>query len=251
MAGDCWYDVELGCVPYPVAAGIQETFVLARITGTLPYDVVLWMEHPPVYTLGLRGGRENLLVSAATLAARNITVVQTKRGGDITYHGPGQLVAYPIIDLDRKRMGVDEYVRGLESVMLKTAVDFGVIATRNAVNRGVWVNNRKLGSIGIAIRKRVSYHGFALNVNIEMTPFRWINPCGLAGISMTSLQRETRKTIRVAAVRQSARKYLAAEFGGSLRPLSLAQAEAVVGRRLDVHTGGIGDPHRAETPSPI
>jgi lipoate-protein ligase B len=182
--------LELGRTGYAEALEAQQQMVAARRTGGLDRDVLLVLEHPPIFTLGRRGGRENLLVGEGFLADAGIEIVQVERGGNITYHGPGQLVAYVILDLEVARLSVTDYVDRLEEVMLRTAAGCGVAAGRNPRNRGIWVGAAKLGSIGIAIRRGISFHGLALNVATDLTPFEWINPCGLSHLGVTSLQSE-------------------------------------------------------------
>ena len=160
-------------------------------------DIFLVVEHPPVYTLGRRGGREFLMVSDQFLAEKNIPVIPIERGGVITYHGPGQLVIYPIIHLKQAALTVTEYVEKLEELMIHLAAGVGVTARRDERNHGVWVGNKKMGSIGIAIRHGVSFHGLALNVNPSLEPFGWINPCGLTGVSMTSLAHEVGREVTI------------------------------------------------------
>jgi lipoyl(octanoyl) transferase len=172
------YGVDLPQIDYRDAWGLQSGLVAARREGRLARDLFIFLEHPPVFTLGRRGGRENLVVPESLLEKSGISVVQVERGGNITYHGPGQLVVYPIIDLQAAGLGVTEYVSALETVMIRLAADFGVNAQRDARNRGVWVGNNKLGSIGIAVRRGVSFHGLAFNANLALAPFGWINPCG-------------------------------------------------------------------------
>lgn len=167
---------------------LQHRLVSARRDGTLDTDVVLILEHKPVFTLGHNGGRENLLVSDEFLQKRGIQVVRTERGGNITYHGPGQVIAYPIIDLRAAHLRVKAYVEALEEVMIRTSADLGVQAGRSPLNHGVWVGKQKLGSVGIAIRHGITFHGLALNVNLSLEPFSWILPCGLPDIAMTSLK---------------------------------------------------------------
>ena len=121
---------------------------------------------------------------ASLLENAGIQVVQAERGGNITYHGPGQLVAYLVLDLEAAKMGVKDFVHFLEEAMIRTAAEWGVAAERNPVNRGIWVGNSKMGSIGIAIRRGITYHGLAFNVDVSLEPFGWINPCGLAGVGI-------------------------------------------------------------------
>ncbi len=194
---------ELGVVPYAEAWSLQTRLVAARKDGILEKDAILFLEHPPVFTLGRRGGRDNLKVPDAFLESQGIDVVHIERGGDITYHGPGQFVVYPIVDMRKARLGVRDYVTALEEVMIRAAADRGVRAERNDLNRGVWVGMQKLGSIGIAVRHGISFHGLAFNVNTDLDPFAWVNPCGLAGIQMTSLRRELGQEVPMEEVRQS------------------------------------------------
>jgi lipoyl(octanoyl) transferase len=223
-----WYDVDCGLKPYPEALDLQQELAAARRDGRLDTDVILWLEHPAVFTLGLRGGRENLLVQASWLQEKNIDLIQTNRGGNITYHGPGQLVAYPIIDLNTARLGVDDYVNRLETVMLETSAAFGVAAGRHDCNRGVWVGDRKLGSIGIAIKKEVAYHGFALNVAPSLEPFEWINPCGLERTAVTSLRKEGGGDISVDQVKAMARTRMSAVFDREAVATSIGRLKRII-----------------------
>ncbi|MFO7752197.1 MAG: lipoyl(octanoyl) transferase LipB, partial [Desulfobacteraceae bacterium] len=172
---------------YKKVLDLQYDLVRAKQEGIIHHDRLVVTDHQPVFTLGKRGGGENLICSDSFLREKGIDVIQTTRGGDITYHGPGQLVLYPVCDLDRMKTGVEEFVFLLEQIMLNTASELGVQAERSSKNPGIWVENAKLGSIGICIRKGVTFHGIALNVNNDLTPFTWINPCGMNDISMTSI----------------------------------------------------------------
>jgi lipoate-protein ligase B len=213
----CLY-VELPLTEYREAWELQQTIVDAKTEGTLTNDVILVLEHPPVYTLGRRGGIENLCVSRDRLTQEGIDVVSIERGGDITYHGPGQLVAYPLLDLRRARMGITDLVDALEAVMINTAAVFGVDAERNPLNRGVWIDQAKLGSIGIAVRKDITFHGMALNINLDLTHFSWINPCGLKDVGMTSLKAATGDTIDMQAARRTLQKSMQTILGVALEP---------------------------------
>ena len=179
--------IDIPLMEYRRAWDLQTRLVAARIDGTLNADVILSLEHPRVYTLGRRGGRENLTVSEDFLKEKGISVVQVERGGNITYHGPGQLVVYPILKLASHHLSVTGYVDALERIMVNTATAWGIQAKGDEKNRGVWLGSAKLGSIGITVRRGISFHGLALNVNLSLEPFHWINPCGLSGISMTSI----------------------------------------------------------------
>ncbi|WP_320041793.1 lipoyl(octanoyl) transferase LipB [uncultured Desulfobacter sp.] len=183
---------DLGIRDYVPVLDLQTTVREEMIRNPGLSDRVFFVQHPAVYTLGKRGGRENLVVSEQFLVDKGIEIVQTARGGNITFHGPGQAVLYPIINLDRCRIGVADFVHGLEEIMMKTAREFGVEARRDQKNHGLWVENKKVGSVGLSIKKGICIHGLALNVCPDLTPFTWINPCGLQNLSMTSLEQENK-----------------------------------------------------------
>ena len=213
-----WYAVHLGVVPYPEAWDLQLRLVAARSQGRLSENVLLFLEHPPVFTLGRRGGRDHLLVSEDWLAQSGVPIVQVERGGDITYHGPGQLVAYPIVHLPSSGLGVVELVDRLEEVMIRTCAAWGVSAGRNELNRGAWVGMKKIGSLGIAVRRGVSFHGLALNVNLDLKPFDWIQPCGLEGVGVTSIAQAAGRPVRVEEAVGVAVRHIEAVFGIRLEP---------------------------------
>lgn len=210
----------LGLLEYQVAYDLQTRLVDHRRNQAEGHDIFLVVEHPSVYTLGRRGGREFLMVPESFLAEKNIAIVPIERGGVITYHGPGQLVLYPIIHLKQAGISVAEYVSKLEELMISLAAEVGVEAGRYERNHGVWVGNNKLGSIGIAIRHGVSFHGLALNVNLSLEPFDWINPCGLTGVRMTSLSRETGEDIPLSRIVENVQKHLEIIFPYSFTEIS-------------------------------
>jgi len=180
----------LGLVPYADALAMQRALVEDRRAGTVD-DLLLLVEHPHVLTLGVRGdgGRAHILATADALAARGIEVHETGRGGDITYHGPGQIVGYPIIDLKPDRCDVHRYVRDLEEVLIRTAAGYGVVAERVEGLTGVWVGREKLAAIGVRIGRWITSHGFAFNVSTDLEYFNLIVPCGIADRGVTSLAR--------------------------------------------------------------
>jgi lipoate-protein ligase B len=188
--------LELPETDYEQALFLQLLLADARAGGRLDSDVFIFLEHSPVFTLGRRGGTEFITAPADMFKKSGIPVIQTNRGGTITYHCPGQLVMYPIVALKKARMGVSLFVELLEEIMIQTASYFHVKAGRNSANRGVWVGPKKLGSIGLAVRQGVTCHGLAFNVNPDLEPFSWINPCGLEGVKMTSLETELATAIR-------------------------------------------------------
>jgi lipoate-protein ligase B len=212
---DWWY-IDLGTVDYQSAWKLQTEIVAARNNKIIDTDMILMLEHPPVFTLGRRGGTENLLVSEGFLEQSGIAVTQVERGGNITYHGPGQLVVYPIVDLEATRISVVEFVEKLEQVMLRTVDVWGIKAERNSANRGIWVGDKKMGSIGIALRKGISFHGLALNVNPDLTPFSWIQPCGLQGVRMTSMEQELSEKVSLGEVRKAIKEQMQVIFGATL-----------------------------------
>lgn len=212
-----WTGVELTGLEYQNAWMLQQELVHLRKVGKIDRNIVLFLEHLPVFTLGRRGGKKNLAVSDDFLEKKGISVIQVERGGDITYHGPGQLVVYPIIHLDKTRLNVEEYVHRMEEVMIRTAEEWKIRADRNPMNRGVWVNDKKMGSIGIAIRRGITFHGFSLNINNSMEPFTWINPCGLAGIKMTSISNELGYTVSVENVYERVKCHIEQIFGVNLK----------------------------------
>lgn len=185
--------IDLGLLEYKRALDLQVKTLESKINRTILEDRIFFVEHPSVFTLGKRGGKENLNVSREFLNSKKIEIIQTDRGGNITFHGPGQAVLYPVIDLENKKIGVKDFVFGLEEIMKRTAQDFDVDADRNQFNHGLWVGNSKIGSVGICIKKGISFHGLAMNINLDLEPFSWINPCGLAGVSMTSVEKEIKK----------------------------------------------------------
>ena len=222
------YLLDLPLTGYERALEFQRRAVAARKDGRLDRDLIIALEHPPVFTLGRRGGRENLLVPEDRLSARGIAVVPIERGGDITYHGPGQLVIYVIMALREGNLSVTGLVSGLEQVMVAAAARWGLDASGNETYRGAWIGRRKLGSIGITIRRGVSFHGLALNVNTDLEPFSWINPCGIQGCSMTSLAREIGGPVDMAAARREALSSLASIFELHLEPIDVDKLERLI-----------------------
>lgn len=180
----------LGRVAYADALALQRALVDERKAGAID-DQLLFVEHPHVLTLGVRGdgGRSHILAPPDVLAARGVDVHETGRGGDITYHGPGQIVGYPIIDLKPDRQDVHRYVRDLEEVLIRTAAEYGIEAARVEGLTGVWVGREKLAAIGVRIARWVTSHGFALNVATDLNYFDLIVPCGIADRGVTSLAR--------------------------------------------------------------
>jgi lipoyl(octanoyl) transferase len=177
-----------GLVSYSEALALQNRLVDQRRRDEVP-DQLLLLEHPHVFTLGRNADKGNIVGDSLQLDACSIEVHETGRGGDVTYHGPGQLVGYPIMNLRPERCDVHRYVRDLEEVMIKAAADFGVEASRISGLTGVWVKNEKLGAIGVRIARWITSHGFAFNVNTDLSFFSLIVPCGIRDKGVTSLSR--------------------------------------------------------------
>jgi lipoate-protein ligase B len=220
--------VELPVTEYERVWRLQTRLVAARRNGILDRDVILLTEHQPVFTLGRRGGLDNLIASTACLDGAGVPVFHIERGGNITYHGPGQLVLYPIVDLLGAGLKVVDYVGNLEEVAIRTAAAWGIKAERNAVNRGVWVETRKLASVGIAVRRGISFHGIALNVSLSLEPFRWIHPCGLHGVEVTSMERELSHPVSATEVRRTMKGEIEAVFGVELLARDLFGLETLL-----------------------
>jgi len=217
----------LGRVSYPDALAMQRSLVEERRTRS-GGDLLLLVEHPRVLTLGVRGdgGRSHVLASDETLAAEGVELFETGRGGDITYHGPGQLVGYPILDLHPDRLDVHRYVRDLEEVLIRAVADLGIQAGRIAGLTGVWVGDEKIAAIGVRISRWITSHGFALNVTTDLADFGLIVPCGIADRGVTSLAR-----LGCTASRTTVEDHVIARFGDVF---DAAMVEPARTRRLEV-----------------
>ncbi len=215
-----------GVVEYHRALAWQHERAAALHAGREGEALAL-LQHPPVYTLGARGDDSHLLASPQALAAFGAQVVQTDRGGNVTFHGPGQLVAYPILDLRGRGIGAASHVRALEAIMIETAARFGVCAERVRGRPGVWVDGAKLGAVGVRVSRGVSRHGLALNVSTDLEWFARIVPCGIPDIEATSLQRllgeappmaEAEDALAAAFEREFGCRLVAGPWGGGAAP---------------------------------
>jgi len=177
-------------MPYADALALQREAAKARLSGALADDLLLLVEHPPVITLGRSTKQGNLLATPELLAARGVELFEVERGGDVTFHGPGQLVGYPIVNLERHTQDLHWYLRRLEEVMIRALASWHIVATRNPGKTGVWVGERKIASIGVHARQWVTWHGFALNVTTDLSYFDLMVPCGIADVVMTSVELE-------------------------------------------------------------
>ncbi len=179
--------INLGLLHFKQAWDIQKKLHERRVSGKVP-DTLLLLEHNPVITLGRSGREENILVSKALLQQKGVEFWRVERGGDITFHGPGQLVGYPIFLLQERLAGVRKFVEKIERVLIQTLQEFNVKATAKPRYIGVWVDNKKIAAIGVAVKHWVTYHGFALNVNTDLSYFKFIVPCGIREAEVTSME---------------------------------------------------------------
>ena len=206
----------LGLVPYAEGLELQRQLVEERKADRIP-DTLLLLQHPHVLTIGVKkDGRSHILASPDRLASLGVDVFETGRGGDVTYHGPGQLVGYPILDLNPDRRDVHRYVRDLEEVLIQVAASFGIAAARQAGLTGVWVGNEKLAAIGVRIARWVTSHGFALNVATDLRHFDLIVPCGIRDKGVTSLERLLDRSVPMAEVESAVIAAFTAVFHATL-----------------------------------
>jgi lipoyl(octanoyl) transferase len=207
---------QLGLVDYAEGLRLQREKVDQRKAGSIP-DTLLLLEHPHVYTLGRNARPENLLMSVEWLASRGAQVFETDRGGDVTYHGPGQLVGYPILDLTQHRRDISWYVRSLEEVFIRTARDYGIETLRCKCAPGVWAGNDKLVAMGVHLSRWVTSHGFAMNVNTDLRYFEWIVPCGIRDKGVTSLANLLDRSVEMDEVTARVIEHFASVFGIEVR----------------------------------
>lgn len=218
--------IDLGLIPYAEAYALQKKIVAARKIDAIE-DVLLFCEHPHVITQGRNGKREHLLASESVLRQKGVEFFETSRGGDVTYHGPGQIVAYPILNLGAIRRDVVWYVRQLEEAMIRATAEFGIEAGREAGKTGVWVGEgkslEKLAAIGVHISRWVTSHGLAYNVSTDLRNFELIVPCGIADRKATSLEKLLGRRVDLAEVQPKLAKHLGEVFGFELHQTSRAE----------------------------
>jgi len=191
---------DLGVMPYAAALELQRDVARRVISGEIAEDVLLLVEHPPVVTLGRASREGHLLASPELLRSRGVELFEVERGGDVTFHGPGQLVGYPILDLKRHRQDLHWYLRQVEESLIRTLAAHGIAGDRQTGQTGVWTGGRKIASIGVHAREWVTWHGFALNVSTDLSWFELMVPCGIAGVTMTSIERETGESVTLPVV---------------------------------------------------
>jgi len=228
MSDFCWR-VDLGQRDYLEAWQLQRRLVEMRQRDEIP-DVLLFVEHPPTYTLGRSGKRDHLLIGDEALAALDADFVETDRGGDITFHGPGQIVGYPILDLRRWAADVHAYLRALEEVLILALGRFGIEAGREAGYTGVWHPDGKIAAIGVRVSRWVTSHGFALNVTTDLDYFRRIVPCGIVGRRVSSMASVVEAPISLDRVRDELSISFGSVFARTMKPVAEADLACVTVR---------------------
>lgn len=214
----------LGLVPYEPALRLQERLAQARAENRIS-DVLLLLQHLPVFTIGRFRGESEIVAPPEVMRREGIEMFQINRGGSITYHGPGQLVGYPILNLKELELGVRDYIRRLEEVIIRVLADFGIVGQRNPQYPGVWLGEKKICSLGINVSRHITTHGFALNVSTNLRHFDYINPCGIRGAVMTSMSEVIGHPVDVLATTAPLLKHFSAVFGVKcIRDDGLAQS---------------------------
>lgn len=189
---------------------LQETFN-KRLNNEID-DHFFILEHKHVFTIGKRGSLDNLMVAEEKLYNNGIDLVRINRGGDITFHAPGQLVIYPVIDLNKAGLGVKEYIERLEDTIIGLAATYEVQLSRSHISRGLWFNSSKISSVGISVKKGITLHGVSMNINLDLEPFSWINPCGFSGLDMTSMEKVSARKISMNEVKEMAAVEIEKQF---------------------------------------
>ncbi len=215
-----WLLLRLGIVDYGAAWKLQGKLMAARQEGEID-DVLLLLQHNHVYTMGRRASPSHLLVSEEEMREKGIALYHVDRGGDVTYHGPGQITGYPIIDLRKRGLDVHRYIRGLERAIMRALAEFGVAGRQDQEYTGVWVENEKIAAIGVKVSRGVTMHGFALNVDPALEYFGGIVPCGIEGRGVTSVAKIVGSPVELVRVEDSIIRAFQIEFGGSFREISL------------------------------
>jgi len=233
--------VDLGRQPYADVLTLQRAVAHARIRGSVDEDVLLLVEHPPVITLGRSSKSAHMLATPEYLRERGVALYEVERGGDVTFHGPGQLVGYPIIDLKQHRRDLHWYLRQVEEFIIRAIATYELAGTRRAPYTGVWIDDRKIASIGVHARDWVTWHGFALNVATDLRYFDLIVPCGIAAVQMTSIVAELpNERVDLAAVGERVVTAAAEVFGLMPRPIAAADLTTALHAPITAATDGAG-----------
>lgn len=221
------YWLDLGLMPYEPAFAIQERILEARMRDRLPSTIIL-QENSSVFTIGRTGSRSNILASADELQRLGIEVLEVNRGGDITYHGPGQLIVSPLLYLGDVDLNANQYLHRLEDVLIDLLSTFGIRTYKKKDYPGVWWNQAKIGAVGIAVKHGYTFHGFSLNVNLDLAPFNLINPCGVSQMLITSLHQILGHEIPMAEIKEKLHKIMMETFSLSIRDVSWKEVQEVL-----------------------
>ena len=221
------YWLDLGLMPYEPAFAIQERILEARMRDRLPSTIIL-QENSSVFTIGRTGSRSNILASADELQRLGIEVLEVNRGGDITYHGPGQLIVSPLLYLGDVDLNANQYLHRLEDVLIDLLSTFGIRTYKKKDYPGVWWNQAKIGAVGIAVKHGYTFHGFSLNVNLDLAPFNLINPCGVSQMLITSLHQILGHEIPMAEIKEKLHEIMMETFSLSIRDVSWKEVQEVL-----------------------
>lgn len=221
------YWLDLGLMPYEPAFAIQERILEARMRDRLPSTIIL-QENSSVFTIGRSGSRSNILASADELQRLGIEVLEVNRGGDITYHGPGQLIISPLLYLGDVDLNANQYLHRLEDVLIDLLSTFGIRTYKKKDYPGVWWNQAKIGAVGIAVKHGYTFHGFSLNVNLDLAPFNLINPCGVSQMLITSLHQILGHEIPMAEIKEKLHEIMMETFSLNIREVSWKEVQEVL-----------------------
>jgi len=221
------YWLDLGLVPYTPAFAAQEQILQACMTGRFSPTIIL-QENWPVFTIGRSGSRANILTSAEELERRGIEVLEVNRGGDVTYHGPGQLIVSPLLYLGDVDLNANQYLHRLEDVLIELLARYDVQISKKADYPGVWLGEAKIGAVGIAVRHGYTFHGLSLNVNLDLTPFNLINPCGVSRMPVASLHQVLGRAVPMSEVKARLREILEHTFALRLQDVSWPEIQAAL-----------------------
>jgi len=218
------YWLDLGLMPYEPAFAIQERILEARMRDRLPSTIIL-QENSSVFTIGRSGSRSNILASADELQRLGIEVLEVNRGGDITYHGPGQLIVSPLLYLGDVDLNANQYLHRLEDVLIDLLSTLGIRTYKKKDYPGVWWNQAKIGAVGIAVKHGYTFHGFSLNVNLDLAPFNLINPCGVSQMLITSLHQILGHEIPMAEIKEKLHEIMTETFSLNIRDVSWKEVQ--------------------------
>jgi lipoyl(octanoyl) transferase len=221
------YWLDLGTIRYAPAFLIQEQIFEARLQGILPSTIIL-QENPPTFTIGRSGSQANVLIAGQELERRGVEVLEVNRGGDVTYHGPGQLIASPLLYLGDLGLNANQYLHRLEDLLIELLASFGIQADKKPDYPGVWLGEEKICAVGIAVKHGYTFHGFSINVNLDLGPFEWINPCGVPRMLVTSLQKVLGRPIQIPEVRECLRQIISRTFDLNYQDISWSTLQTML-----------------------